>query len=206
MSGEKRKTDSESGSFIRYHQAKTNSTTKSSASSRDQLTKFASLVTVREHIPRVVGALSSVSPFLASGILIGAVVAESAGLRTIWDHIATVSAAFSTVSPSLTRSVFVNAVGTGGTTAGLTTTGLTTTSTTSTSGTTTAARDAVCFSVPITFGLGSSAFARNFATFSFLALALTLVIHVTRRFTFGLSRAMSVAFVHQIDDFSIAEC
>ena len=44
------------------------------------------LVAVRQHVPRVVGAFASVSPFLASFMLVAAIFAESAGFGTIRVH------------------------------------------------------------------------------------------------------------------------
>jgi len=73
--------------------------------------KFAGLIAIGIHVPRIIGTFSPLSPLFATLVLVFAVLAETARLGAIWGHIATVVAAFSPVSPTRAGIVLVDAVG-----------------------------------------------------------------------------------------------
>jgi len=75
-------------------------------------TQLTSLVTMGQHVPRVVTALSSSRPFLTSFVFIAAVITETARLGTVWNHPFRVVVAFATGGPRVAFIVFVTTVGT----------------------------------------------------------------------------------------------
>jgi len=170
------------------------------------------LVAVRQHVPRVVGAFASVSPFLASFMLVAAIFAESAGFGTIRVHPFGIVVTLASLGPSIAIGVVVTAirtVATAGTTA-VAAAGATPGTASGPSTTTAASRD----SIAIVSGLelvaeevldalavssAQSARARSLRT-RLRAHALALVVLVARLLTTVISRAVFGTAVHDIHD------
>lgn len=72
--------------------------------------ELASLITMDEHIPRVLVAFSAIGPFLAARMSVAAILAQSACLWTIGDHPSAVFAAASARSVSIAPGIVIAAV------------------------------------------------------------------------------------------------